>query len=60
MKLFLLVISMVFIIEGLPYLIFPEKMINFLKILSNSEPGKLRNYGLLMCLIGVVLLYLVK
>ena len=47
MKLFLLVLSMVLIIEGLPYFIFPEKMQNFLKILSEVEQNSLRKYGFL-------------
>jgi uncharacterized protein YjeT (DUF2065 family) len=60
MKLFLLVLSMVLIIEGLPYFIFPEKMQNFLKILSEVEPNSLRKYGFFMILTGLFLLYLFK
>ncbi len=60
MKLFLLVISMVLIIEGLPYFAFPDKMQNFLKILSETEPRTLRKYGISMIIAGLLILYLIK
>ncbi len=60
MKLFLLVMSMVLIVEGLPYFIFPEKMKNFLRILSETESETLRKYGLSMIIAGLFMLYLFK
>ncbi len=57
MKLFLCVVGMVMIVEGLPYFAFPETMKTWmLKILSTPE-GSLRRFGLVLMLIGLGLVY---
>jgi len=57
MKLFVCVLGMVMIVEGLPYFAVPEKMKTWmLKILSTPD-GSLRRFGLVMMLIGLGLVY---
>jgi uncharacterized protein YjeT (DUF2065 family) len=57
MKDFLCVLGLVFIIEGLPYFIFPEKLkIYMLKITTMSESA-LRFLGISAMIIGLILLY---
>ena len=57
MKLFLCVLGMVMIVEGLPYFAFPEKMKFWMvKILSTPE-GSLRRLGLVLMLMGLGLVY---
>jgi len=57
MKDFLCVLGLVFIIEGLPYFIFPEKLkVYMLKITTMSESA-LRFLGISAMIIGLILLY---
>lgn len=57
MDYFLCVLGMVFIIEGLPYFLFPEKLkIYMLKIVELS-PVNLRFLGISAMITGLILLY---
>ncbi|HLA26970.1 MAG TPA: DUF2065 domain-containing protein [Syntrophales bacterium] len=58
MKYFLCVLGMVFIIEGLPYFLFPEKIKAYLMKLLGMTDSSLRIMGLLAMLTGLILLFL--
>jgi len=60
MKLFLLVLAMVLIVEGLPYAAAPEKMREWLLKLSEVPPATLRTVGLCSLGIGLLLCWLVQ
>lgn len=55
MKLFLLVIGMVLILEGLPYASAPEKMKGWLLKLAEVPPAQLRILGFFSMVIGFLL-----
>jgi uncharacterized protein len=58
MDYFLCVLGLVFIIEGLPYFLFPEKLkIYMLKIVA-LPPATLRFLGISSMIAGLILLYL--
>jgi len=54
---FLCVMGMVFIVEGLPYLVFPEKLKPYLIKLSTLPDTTLRGIGISAIIIGLILLY---
>jgi len=55
---FLCVMGMVFIVEGLPYLAFPDKLkIYLLKLVSLSDSA-LRWIGISAIAVGLILLYI--
>jgi uncharacterized protein YjeT (DUF2065 family) len=54
---FLCVIGMVFIIEGLPYLVFPEKLKIYLIKISTLPETVLRVMGIGAIVLGLILLY---
>jgi len=58
MDFFVCVIGMVMIIEGLPYFIAPEKMQEWLTLLTEILPQSLRRTGLFLILSGLLLVYL--
>ena len=58
MDYFLCVLGMVFIIEGLPYFAFPEKLKVYLAKISTLPDSTLRLLGICVVVIGLVLLYL--
>ncbi len=58
MNFFLCVIGMVMIVEGLPYFIAPEKMQEWLKLLTEILPQSLRRTGLFLMVSGLLLVYL--
>ncbi len=60
MKLFLTVIGLMMIIEGIPYFAFPEKMKAVLKQIQEMKPGTLRIMGLIAMLTGLLLCYLAQ
>jgi len=60
MKLFVTVIGLVMIIEGLPYFAFPEKMQIFIKQIEEMPPDYLRWVGLVSTLIGLSICYLAQ
>jgi hypothetical protein len=57
MDYFLCVLGLVFIIEGLPYFLFPEKLKIYLMKINEVPSGTLRFLGLSAMIAGLVLLY---
>jgi len=60
MKLFLLVLGLVMILEGLPYAAAPEKMREWLIKLSDVSPATLRIMGLSSLIIGLFICWMVQ
>jgi len=58
MKYFLCVLGMVFIIEGLPYFAFPDKIKVYLMKIQEISDSTLRLMGLAAIITGLILLYL--
>jgi len=58
MKLFFLSIGLVFIMEGLPYFISPEKMKFFLSQIINLPENHLRTIGFASMVTGLGICYL--
>ncbi len=54
---FLCVMGMVFIIEGLPYLVFPEKLKPYLIKITTLPDTTLRVIGISAVILGLILLY---
>jgi uncharacterized protein YjeT (DUF2065 family) len=57
MKYFLCVLGMVFVIEGLPYFAFPDKIKAYLLKLTEVPDSKLRLLGLAAMLGGLALVW---
>ena len=57
MDYFLCVVGMVLIIEGLPYLVFPEKLKTYLTKIATLPDSTLRIFGIIAIIVGLVLLY---
>ena len=57
MKDFLCVLGLVFIIEGLPYFIFPEKLKTYMLKITTMSESVLRFLGISAIIIGLILLY---
>jgi len=57
MKCFLCVLGMVFIIEGLPYFIFPERLKIYLLKITEISSSTLRFLGISAMIAGLILLY---
>ena len=60
MKLLMLLIGLVLILEGLPYVAAPEAMQDWLKKLSGISPSQLRSMGLLAMIIGLTIIFVVQ
>lgn len=60
MKLFILLIGMVLILEGMPYVAAPESMREWLAKLSEMEPAQLRVFGLIAMCLGLVICFIVQ
>lgn len=60
MKLFVLLIGMVCIIEGLPYAASPEAMKKWLITLSETDPKTLRVMGIVIMGIGFAICFVVQ
>lgn len=60
MKLLMLLIGLVLILEGLPYVAAPEAMQDWLKKLSGVAPGQLRSIGLLAMVFGLLIIFVVQ
>ena len=58
MRYFLSVLSMVLILEGIPYFMFPRKFKELIRIILEIEESYLRISGLAVMLVGLILLYL--
>ena len=57
MKLLFTLVGLIFILEGLPYLTFPEAMQIWLHQLMEMKPVQLRMVGLLAVGIGLLICY---
>jgi len=60
MKLFILLIGMVLILEGLPYVAAPESMQAWLKKISEMRPERLRIMGLTAMAAGLLLCWIIQ
>jgi len=60
MKLFLLLIGMVLILEGMPYVAAPEAMRDWLSKLSQMPPSQLRGFGLFAMVLGLIICFVVQ
>jgi hypothetical protein len=60
MKLLILLIGMVLIFEGLPYVAAPEAMREWLKKLSNVPASQLRFVGLIAMAIGLLICWVAQ
>jgi uncharacterized protein len=60
MELFLCVLGMVLVVEGLPYFGFPEKMREMMRFLEEQDDSTLRTIGGILMLIGLVILFLAR
>lgn len=60
MELFLCVIGMVMIVEGLPYFAFPEKMKSVMAVVQQQPDAVLRVFGSVMTFIGLLIVYLAR
>ncbi len=57
MKYFLCVLGMVFIVEGLPYFAFPDKLKLYLARMLEVPDATLRILGLVSMVAGLILVY---
>lgn len=60
MKNLLLLIGMVLILEGIPYMVFPESMRDWLRKISDMPVEHLRILGLVSMSIGLVICWIVQ
>ena len=60
MKLFVTVIGLLMVVEGLPYFAFPEKMQALIRQIEEMNPDHLRLVGLVSTLIGLVICYIAQ
>lgn len=60
MKLFILLIGLILVLEGLPYAAAPEAMQDWLKKLSVINPVQLRSMGLVAMIAGLVICFVVQ
>ncbi len=60
MKLFVLLIGMILILEGMPYVAAPEAMREWLEKLSQMPAGQLRLFGLFAMGLGLLICFLVQ
>ncbi len=60
MKILFLLIGLILILEGLPYVAAPEGMRDWLKKLSEMESGQLRSMGLIAMTIGLAICFIVQ
>jgi len=60
MKLLFCLLGLVFIVEGLPYLAFPDKMKKWLRHIQQVPDNQLRMIGFLAMCFGLLLTYLFR
>ena len=60
MKLFVTLIGLLMVVEGLPYFAFPEKMQVLIRQIEKMNPDYLRLVGLISTLIGLVICYIAQ
>ncbi len=60
MKILFLLVGMVMILEGIPYVAFPESMRDWLRIISEMKAEHLRLMGLVSMAAGLVVCWFVQ
>ena len=60
LKLLLSVIGIVLLIEGLPYMLFPGRMKEMMRMLLEVDSRLLRLFGLLMTILGLAAIVAVR
>ncbi len=60
MKFFVTALGLLFVLEAIPYVLFPEAMRRWLAQLGTMAPGVLRAAGLLALGVGLLLCYLTQ
>ena len=60
MKLLILLVGMVLILEGLPYVAAPEAMREWLKKLSEVPSNQLRSFGLMAMGVGLFICWIAQ
>lgn len=60
MELFLCVIGMVMVVEGLPYFSFPDQMRKLMRIMMERDDLTLRIMGASLALVGLAIVYLAR
>ncbi|MFP4084161.1 MAG: DUF2065 domain-containing protein [Desulfonatronovibrio sp.] len=55
---FLSALGLAFILEGIPYFIWAEKMPKFLETMSRMPPSSLRRLGITAIILGLLVIYL--
>lgn len=59
-ELLLSALGLAFVLEGLPYFLWAEKMPSYLDFLAKQPPSSLRKMGLISILLGLFIVYLVR
>lgn len=60
MKELILAIGFVFVIEGISYALFPDKMKELMRELQSLPSDVLKKVGLIVATIGVIIIYFIK
>ena len=60
MKILTLLLGLVLVLEGMPYVAAPEAMQDWLKKLSGIRPGQMRSMGLFAMVIGILIIFIVQ
>ena len=60
MKLLILLVGMVLVLEGLPYVAAPEAMRDWLEKLSTLPPAQLRIFGIIAMTAGLLIIFFVQ
>ncbi len=58
MEYFLTVVGLLFFLEGLPYMAFPERMKRWLQEILELPSGQLRLLGAVLMILGLILVFL--
>jgi len=60
MRLFLCLIGLLLVVEGLPYFAFPDKMKRWMNIIQEIPDSQLRAIGFVSMCIGIIIAYLCR
>jgi uncharacterized protein len=60
MEFFFCVLGMVFVVEGLPYFGFPEKMREMMRFLEEQDDSTLRKMGGVIMVVGLLILFFAR
>ena len=60
MKLLILLVGLILILEGIPYVAAPEAMQEWLKKLSEIDPSQLRSFGIVAMIVGFSICFVVQ